>query len=613
MDAATDMTLLQEYAATKSESAFAALISQHINFVYSTALRHVRDPHLAEEVTQAVFIILARKAAKINPNVVLTGWLFNAVRFTASAQLKAARRRQFHEYEAHMESVTLQASPDPNWEPMAPLLDEALARLSARDRQAVLLRYFENKSLAQIGAVLAVSEEAARKRVGRAVDKLRQFFARKGVVLSAALIASALSAHGVQAAPAGLAATISAGAAGEAATAASTLALVKGALKLMALAKLKVTAAVGAAALLATGTGVAVDKLIMPSRGSAAVEGVSAAAAKTPDASPGTQAAPRTGAAQPAAAPAGAGFSYAGFQWPTQLIFQADAALLKDRVRLTPSARGKVGAVWLQEREGVADGFETTFQFEISERGGNGGDGLAFVVQNGETPLVGQGGFHMGIGGGMDVLAVKFRNYHWRGKSYVRYDEIAVAAGTAPLAGKWGPVPLASVTNGVAFSDAKVHTARVTYAGGQLRVFLDDLETPRTAVSVDVGRTIKLGNGRAWVGLTAATGADYQNHDVLAWSFTGSASTATETGVAPGARPVAQPVPAEPIFKASPEVTVPRDAAFGYALPAGIELNYRIETSADLQHWSPLTNLALYFKDPESTNFNQRFYRFLPK
>src|ERR1051325_3513118 len=101
-----DIVLLREYAAANSESAFATLVSRHIHFVYSAALRQVRDPDLAKDVTQAVFIILARKAGKISPNVVLTGWLFKTVRFTASAQLKAAMRRQRREQEAHMNSLT---------------------------------------------------------------------------------------------------------------------------------------------------------------------------------------------------------------------------------------------------------------------------------------------------------------------------------------------------------------------------------------------------------------------------------------------------------------------------------------------------------------------------
>src|SRR3954453_6942000 len=197
MRVADDMTLLQEYAAENSEAAFATLVSRHINFVYSAALRQGRDPSLAQEITQGVFIILARKAKSIGPKVVLSGWLFKPVRFTASAQIKAAIRRQKREQEAQMNSMTLQESPEQNWKRMAPVLDEALAKLAEKDRQAVLLRYFENKSLAQVGGALEVNEDAARKRVGRAIEKLREFFARRGIVLSTVAIGAILSAQAV--------------------------------------------------------------------------------------------------------------------------------------------------------------------------------------------------------------------------------------------------------------------------------------------------------------------------------------------------------------------------------------------------------------------------------
>jgi len=264
MQVADDMTLLREYAESRSEAAFTALVERHINFVYSAALRQVRNPQLAQEVTQVVFIILARKAAKLSPKSILSGWLFRTVRFTASAQIKAAIRRQRREQEAHMETLmTQEPSPEETWRKMSPLLDEALAKLSETDRQAVLLRYFENKSLAQVGGALEVNEDTARKRVSRAVEKLRQFFVRRGTALSVVAIGSALSAQAVQAAPAGLAATISATAIKGSAGAASTLTLLKGALKLMTLAKLKIAAVTGAAVVAVAATALAVEKLVV--------------------------------------------------------------------------------------------------------------------------------------------------------------------------------------------------------------------------------------------------------------------------------------------------------------------------------------------------------------
>src|SRR5262249_35182293 len=154
-----------------------------------------------------------RKAGRLNPKTILTGWLFNTVRFTATAQVKAAIRRNKREQEAQSMNLIEQSSSDPDWGRIAPLLDDALAKLNQKDRQAVLLRYFENKPLAQVGGARAVNEEAARKRVVRAIEKWRKFFAGRGVMLSALALGTALSASAVQAAPAGLAASISATAA----------------------------------------------------------------------------------------------------------------------------------------------------------------------------------------------------------------------------------------------------------------------------------------------------------------------------------------------------------------------------------------------------------------
>lgn len=248
-----DMALLREYAESHSDEAFAELVSRRVGFVHSAALRQVGDPILAEEVTQAVFVILAQKAGKISDKTILTGWLFKTTRFAALAQIRAEARRRHRELEAQMQAELESSAADEFWNQMSPHLDEALATLGNKDRQAVLLRFFENKSLAEVGNALQSGEDTARKRVSRALEKLRKFFTRRGVVLTTAIIASAISANSVQAAPAGLATTIAATAVKGSAVAASTLTLVKGTFKIMTYAKLKLAFSIAAATLLTAG------------------------------------------------------------------------------------------------------------------------------------------------------------------------------------------------------------------------------------------------------------------------------------------------------------------------------------------------------------------------
>ena len=251
-----DMTLVREFAASRSDSAFAALVQRHIGLVHSAALRQAGDAHLAGDITQAVFIILARKAATLGPKTVLSAWLYRTTCYAAADALKARRRRQIREQEAFMQS-TLNSCGDASsptideeiWAQLAPLLDDALNQLGETARAALVLRYFENKTAWEIAMSLRMEEEAAQKRVARALEKLRAIFAKRGVTLTPTDIAGTVTANSVKAAPAGLSVVVMAAAKGTAASS-SVVALTKGALKTMTWAKVKFGCGIGAAALL---------------------------------------------------------------------------------------------------------------------------------------------------------------------------------------------------------------------------------------------------------------------------------------------------------------------------------------------------------------------------
>jgi RNA polymerase sigma factor (sigma-70 family) len=200
--------LLQRFARDGSQEAFAELVSRHLDFVYSSARRQVRSPHAAQEIAQTVFLELARHAAQLQPGTPLTAWLYVVTRRAALNALRADRRRQARE-QAAFELSTMN-SVSSVWAQLEPLLDEALDTLNPHDRCALLLRYFENKPLREVGAAMGSSEDAAQKRVGRALDHLRKFFARQGVAISAAGLATHLSAHAIKAAPAALGGLIAA-------------------------------------------------------------------------------------------------------------------------------------------------------------------------------------------------------------------------------------------------------------------------------------------------------------------------------------------------------------------------------------------------------------------
>lgn len=201
--------LLRAYAAEKSEDAFRELVERHIALVYSTALRIVRgETALAEDVAQTVFCDLARKAASLPANVVLSGWLYRHTTFTASKALRSDARRRLRERQAT--TMNRHGEDEDVWQQLTPLLDEAISSLSAADRDAVVMRFFEKRDLRWVGEVLRVGEDAAQKRVSRALEKLRAYFESRGVTVSSAALAAVISGNAVGAVPASLAGAVTA-------------------------------------------------------------------------------------------------------------------------------------------------------------------------------------------------------------------------------------------------------------------------------------------------------------------------------------------------------------------------------------------------------------------
>jgi RNA polymerase sigma factor (sigma-70 family) len=216
----TDLELLARYTRGHAEDAFSEVVRRHLGLVYSAALRQVRSPQLAEEVAQSTFIKLAGHAHRLAPDTILSAWLYEVTRRTAIDVVRGEVRRQLREKIA-VEMNTMNATAD-DWTQIEPFLDDAMRALDDTDRTAVLLRFFENKSLREVGETLGTTDDTARKRVNRAVERLRGFFAKRGVTVGSSGLVVVISANAVQAAPAGLAVTISAAAAFAGTTIATT-------------------------------------------------------------------------------------------------------------------------------------------------------------------------------------------------------------------------------------------------------------------------------------------------------------------------------------------------------------------------------------------------------
>lgn len=239
MNSRTDNDLISEYARTHSEASFAELVERHISLVYSVAVRVVADPHLAEDVTQTTFATLAREAHRLAGRNFLSSWLHR----TASNQASNLVRREMRRRSREQESYAMQTpEEEAGWKKIAPFLDAAIDTLHESDRNLIVLRYFEKKTSGGIGLALKLSEEAAQKRISRALERLRKILAGQGANISTVTLGSLIIAQGVIAAPLGLSASVStavvAGGALAGGIALSTI-------KLMLMSKLKIVPACG--------------------------------------------------------------------------------------------------------------------------------------------------------------------------------------------------------------------------------------------------------------------------------------------------------------------------------------------------------------------------------
>jgi RNA polymerase sigma factor (sigma-70 family) len=207
----SERELLLEFVGTNSQDAFSALVTRYVDLVYTAALRQVRSPQVAEEITQNTFIALAQNAHRLKPNTPLVAWLFLVTRRGAIDAIRAESRRHAREQIA-MEMNATNSDPS-GWSQIAPLLDEAIAALKESDRGVILMRFFEGKTLREVGDALGTSEDAAQKRLTRAVSELRSKLSRRGVAVGASSLALSLTAQATQTAPVGLGISISSSAA----------------------------------------------------------------------------------------------------------------------------------------------------------------------------------------------------------------------------------------------------------------------------------------------------------------------------------------------------------------------------------------------------------------
>lgn len=250
-----DTELLECYLQCGSESAFTELVNRYIDLAYSVARRRLADPVLAEEVVQATFCLLARKARTLTEYDSLAGWVYRA---TCNISLKTLRderlRRERERATVDMNDPIHASGHEQPWERLVPLLDEAFCQLRDDDRAALVLRFVQRKAMRDIAEALGTTEPAAKMRVGRAIQKLRQYFQERGLSFSSASLVTAMGALSADAAPAVMTGTILAAVSGH-----SVGTVFSGSLAtvLMHMAKLKTKLAIlglGATAAVLTGT-----------------------------------------------------------------------------------------------------------------------------------------------------------------------------------------------------------------------------------------------------------------------------------------------------------------------------------------------------------------------